>query len=264
MVETPYWTPERIIGYPGIADLDVSPDGREVLYAIGESLMTDDENRFVFHLYRVAVGQVPLRLTFGVAANTMPRWSPDGHTIAFLSDRAGAANIYLMQSAGGEAWPLTAMEKGVQSYAWSPDGSQIAFRAVPPDDEARQAAKKAKDDVIHWDGGLRVRATVDRAGRRGGQPRPEPRQLTREPRQVTARIGPGDPAGGGAGPVYTHAASPVDNDWATSRLALLPLAEGATPRDLGAAPTWGPPCLGRAGGWRWSTARTPTGWPTAA
>jgi len=63
-----------------------------------------------------------------------PRWSPDGKTIAFVSARDGAPQIYWISLAGGEATRLTSRSGGADNELWSPDGKTIAFvSSVYPD-----------------------------------------------------------------------------------------------------------------------------------
>jgi tricorn protease len=56
-------------------------------------------------------------------------WSPDGKSIAFLSDRSGETEIYLTDSNGTEkANALTRHERGYRhTLRWSPDSRKIAF-----------------------------------------------------------------------------------------------------------------------------------------
>jgi len=65
MSENAYtWTPDKLVRYPLIADLDLSPDGERIVYAVREPVLTDEESKFITHLYIVAVsGGQPLRLT---------------------------------------------------------------------------------------------------------------------------------------------------------------------------------------------------------
>ena len=56
-------------------------------------------------------------------------WSPDGAKVAFLSDRSGEEEIYLV-SQDGSGSPEKLTEDGKrrrQNLAWSPDGKRIAF-----------------------------------------------------------------------------------------------------------------------------------------
>ena len=64
------------------------------------------------------------RLTSGPAYDTQPRFSPDGKTIAFTSDRSGIDNIWLMDADGKNPQALTTEKDSyVRSAAWTPDGS---------------------------------------------------------------------------------------------------------------------------------------------
>lgn len=73
----------------------------------------------------------PRCLTPGSAVDRQPRWSPDGHRIAFVSDRGtdGTAQVCLLPADGGEARRLTALDDGVQGFEWSPDGCRLAVTA---------------------------------------------------------------------------------------------------------------------------------------
>src|SRR5690606_6697714 len=77
-------------------DVDVSPDGRELVF----SLLGD--------LYRMPVaGGRATRITTGRAWDVQPRWSPDGRRIAFTSDRNGANNIWTMAADGSDPRQVT-------------------------------------------------------------------------------------------------------------------------------------------------------------
>src|SRR5262249_2887307 len=56
-----------------------------------------------------------------------PTFSPDGQTIAYVSDRDGNFEIYLQQISGGTAINLTRNPAADIQPAFSPDGREIAF-----------------------------------------------------------------------------------------------------------------------------------------
>jgi dipeptidyl aminopeptidase/acylaminoacyl peptidase len=85
-----------------------------------------------------ADGSQARRLTPGPGDNA-PRWSPDGQTLAFVSTRDGAPQVYLLPMGGGEAQPLTRLPSGVSQFQWSPDGRRLLVcGAVPVDPETRE------------------------------------------------------------------------------------------------------------------------------
>jgi Tol biopolymer transport system component len=66
-------------------------------------------------------------LTSDPANDYQPAWSPDGQTIAFVSERDGTPFIYLMDVNGANQHRLTNGDKPELEPAWSPDGTKIAF-----------------------------------------------------------------------------------------------------------------------------------------
>jgi Tol biopolymer transport system component len=67
------------------------------------------------------------QLTDNDSGDWEPAWSPDGSQIAFVSNRDGNAEIYLMNVDGSEQKRLTYNQTDEFAPAWSPDGTRIAF-----------------------------------------------------------------------------------------------------------------------------------------
>lgn len=97
--------------------LDLAPDGRWIVFDL------------LAHVYRMPAGGGTaecLTQNSGVAENIEPRISPDGRTIAFISDRGGQNNLWLMDADGGHPRPVfTDVNVRVSQPAWAPDGRFI-------------------------------------------------------------------------------------------------------------------------------------------
>jgi dipeptidyl aminopeptidase/acylaminoacyl peptidase len=62
-------------------------------------------------------------------------WSPDGRTIAFVSNMSGRNNLWLVPAEGGWPTQLTISDQRQSSPAWSPDGKWIAYQSDYDGDE---------------------------------------------------------------------------------------------------------------------------------
>ena len=80
--------------------LDVSPDGKTIVF----DMMGD--------LYTMPIsGGKATRITDGMAYDTQPRFSPDGKSIVFTSDRSGNDNIWTMELESEETKQITQKSK---------------------------------------------------------------------------------------------------------------------------------------------------------
>src|SRR5215831_8049488 len=80
--------------------LDLSPDGKTIVF----DLLGD--------IYTLPIeGGNATRITSGQAFDAQPKWSPDGKTIAYVSDRNGSDNLWLMNADGSHQHILTREEQ---------------------------------------------------------------------------------------------------------------------------------------------------------
>jgi len=76
-----------------------------------------------------AAGGAATRLTDDAAWDSEPRWSPDGRTLAFASDRDGNEQIWLMDADGSDLRKLTdESEARVTDPVWDTDGQRLIVR----------------------------------------------------------------------------------------------------------------------------------------
>ncbi len=124
-------------------DPRLSADGRLVAFTVKRSAIGKDGYRHAIWLAPADGSAEPRRLTIGARTDRHPRFSPDGRTLAFISDRRllveeepdrpkepkereDCDQVHLLPLEGGEARRLTDLPRGVSEFAWSPDGSQLA------------------------------------------------------------------------------------------------------------------------------------------
>jgi len=137
-------TVDQLLAFRSVGEARISPDGREVVYQVGAALAGADAEAGT-HLWRVATaGGAAHQLTYGEGKDTDATWSPDGQTIAFLSDRAGTGKcLYLLTRGGGEAQPLATGDGAIKGFAWSPDGTTIALLRADPEPETTKGVTNA-------------------------------------------------------------------------------------------------------------------------
>ena len=109
-----------------------SPDGTQIAFLTERSDFVHDRYDVTLRVVASEGGE-PRTLVEDIRDLDMPRWSPDGRTLAFMG-KVGEreSQIYTVPAAGGTPTELSDASNGVQQYAWSPDGSTIAY--VTPDD----------------------------------------------------------------------------------------------------------------------------------
>ena len=115
-----------------IASPQFSPDGTQIAFVTVRSDFVHDRYDATLRVISADGGE-PRTLVEDISGLEMPRWSPDGRSVAFIG-KVGSRQpqIYIVPAAGGTPTELGDAPNGVQQYAWSPDGDTIAY--VTPDD----------------------------------------------------------------------------------------------------------------------------------
>jgi dipeptidyl aminopeptidase/acylaminoacyl peptidase len=143
-------TIEDLIVAPRIADPQLSPDGRTVLYLHTTTDGKTGGRNADIHSVPADGSSAGKALIEGARSENTPRWSPDGKKIAFLSNREGGqTQVYVAESDGANVRKVSDVAKGAQPpLVWSPDGTRLAFVSdVYPDCADLACNKKRSDDA---------------------------------------------------------------------------------------------------------------------
>jgi Tol biopolymer transport system component len=136
--------PDRVVAFTtnegSWMSVDVSPDGKSLVFdMLGDLFMMP-----------ISGGKAE-RITTGMAFDTRPKFSPDGKSLLFTSDRDGAENVWIMNLDTKEPKQLTkGNDNNYPSADWTPDGKYIV---------AARGRMQVKLWLYHVDGGSGVQLT---------------------------------------------------------------------------------------------------------
>jgi len=149
-----------------ISDAQVSPDGKWIVSTVRETDLEANCGRN--DLWIVAGdGSGLRRLTSHPQSDTNPRWSPDGRTVWFISNRSGSSQVWRISIDGGEAEQVTHEPLDVGNLVVSANGRYIAYTmevfpdCKTPQETCDRVEQQGKDKasgriyeqlfVRHWD-----------------------------------------------------------------------------------------------------------------
>ena len=115
-------------------NLDISPDGKQIVFdMVGDIYLLPIE------------GGKAKRVIGDLSFETHPKFSPDGKTLAFTSDRSGSENVWTYDLEA-EEWKQISKDKDqhYQSVEWTPDGEYLI---------ASRGGRNLKLHMYHKDGG---------------------------------------------------------------------------------------------------------------
>ena len=129
-----------------VSDPRISPDGERIAFVVETLDAEANEVRSRVWIVNADGDAKPRPLTDGTKQDVEPRWSPDGQSLAFVSNRTGTRQIWLVAPGGGEPRQLTDHPIGAHGPVWSPDGQRLAFLAKGPDRRGEPVVPDEKDE----------------------------------------------------------------------------------------------------------------------
>jgi len=140
-----------------ISDPEISPDGRWVTFGVQSVDVAANKKPQQIWVAPLA-GGTPRPLSSQGEANQRARWSPDSRRIAYISDRGGNSQIWLMDADGGNQQQVTNLSTEADGVLFSPDGKNLLFTSeVYPECGADDACNQRN---LEADKNSKVRAHV--------------------------------------------------------------------------------------------------------
>jgi acylaminoacyl-peptidase len=127
----PDFKPIDVFDLQWVSDPQIAPDGRSVAYVLmSMDIKTDRPQRVI---WLTGIDGKNTRPLSGATASGMPRWSPDGTRIAYLSTASdGSTQLFVYWSGSNVSAPISHFTESPTSLAWSPDGRWLAFTMPAP------------------------------------------------------------------------------------------------------------------------------------
>ena len=119
-------TPEVLMALGSVSSPVVSPDGSKVLYSV--AFTSIEQNKSNAELWVMDIdGGNPVRLTQSPKSEYNAAWIDGGNKIAFLYPENGKMQIFVMNADGTGRQCVSSVEKGVDGFLFSPDGSKVLY-----------------------------------------------------------------------------------------------------------------------------------------
>ena len=145
-------TIEALVNLQRPKDPCISPSGKRVIYCV-QPATKDDLPKSALWIADIGQANSARRLTSASFKDDSPRWSNNGETIAFVSDRANvgmSSAIYRMSPASdAEIVAITdpSNEQRISKISWSPDGRFIAFLSADELSTKERSKRTSNDDA---------------------------------------------------------------------------------------------------------------------
>lgn len=153
------FTLNAIDTYRYITDAQIHPDASCVAFVSGDLTHARGKKSRANIYLADTTGTNTRPFTSADACEMHPRWSPDGKSLAFISDRTRTDDfqIYLISRGGGEASrvtdgnPVNEPYRDVSMFKWSPDGTRIAYLRKDAPDKTLLSRRAEGFDEINFE-----------------------------------------------------------------------------------------------------------------
>lgn len=153
-------TPEVLWSLGRLSDVQVSPDGKKVLYGVSYySIEQNKSNRELFVMNADGTEKVQLTQTPKSEFNAL--WHPNGKQIVYLSSESGSVQAYIINPDGSEKMQISDVKGGFSGLKFSPTGDKaLLLKEVKIDKNTQdlypdldKADGKVISDLMyrHWD-----------------------------------------------------------------------------------------------------------------
>ena len=136
------FTVEDLYLHQKITELDCSADPPVAACTVRSVDREADSYRSCIWAYALD-GSDKRQLTPGPGHDKSPRWSPQADRLAFLPDRGGSSQLYLLPRDGGEAQQLGEFPGAVSDLRWAPCGRSLVVATAVPMRAPRRLVKAA-------------------------------------------------------------------------------------------------------------------------
>jgi dipeptidyl aminopeptidase/acylaminoacyl peptidase len=159
-VENGLMTPEALWAFGRIGSVDVSPDGKRVLYSVTYySIAQNKSNTELFVMN--TDGSDKKQITRTAEREGAAKWLSDSEHIAFISAESGDPQLWAMDSKGNSRKQISEEPEGISDFAFAPDQTKILYikdvkygeRTADKYPDLPLATGKIVDDLMyrHWD-----------------------------------------------------------------------------------------------------------------
>lgn len=135
----------------GVTSATIAPDGKSIAFVVSRPNLKDDTYDRDIEIYDVAT-KTSRPVTFERKELSSPAFSPSGDRLAFLARRGTGDDahqqIYVMDFRGGDPRAITDAPKGVEQFAWRPDGRAIAYVAADKPAHEKELKKHLDGFVV--------------------------------------------------------------------------------------------------------------------